>query len=165
MNSYCKTWFGVLISLIVAGCSTSDSSSATHSATNPFQYPNEANSGMGSKDAALRAEIAGRKQETSEKSNALFVLEGTTIAPRVIFSPVPEYPPALVKTPVEATVFVRLIVTEQGKVAEVGIDHSSDARFDECALAAVKRWLFQPGLVKGKAVNMRVIVPVIFKGF
>lgn len=57
---------------------------------------------------------------------------------------------------------VLFLVDENGRVESPVVQSSSDAVFDAPALAAVKRWRFEPGKRNGQAVRFRMKVTVTF---
>lgn len=54
------------------------------------------------------------------------------------------------------------IVDEKGNVTDASISKSTNAALDQPALAAIKAWSFQPAKKDGKAVKVKVTVPVRF---
>jgi len=82
--------------------------------------------------------------------------------PRVVRQDPPVYPEALVASGIRGEVLVGFIVDRNGDVADPYVITSSNSAFDRPAVAAVLRWRFEPGRVKGRSVNTRMQVPVIF---
>lgn len=72
----------------------------------------------------------------------------------------PEYPPEARNAKLEGEVTVDFVVDENGRVGDVFVHKSSDPRFDESALNAVRRWTFSPAMESGQAAAsaMRVVV-------
>lgn len=54
------------------------------------------------------------------------------------------------------------IVDEKGNVTDASISKSTNSALDQPALAAIKSWSFQPAKKDGKAVKVKVTVPVRF---
>jgi TonB family protein len=80
--------------------------------------------------------------------------------PKIRFAP--QYPKELKRDRVTGSVTVVFIVNEDGKVANVGIESTTNHGFNESALAAVRRWEFVPGYVGGEPVKTRVRLPLSF---
>lgn len=81
--------------------------------------------------------------------------------PRAIEMPAGEVPPALLAA-LPASVQVVLVVDARGAVTDARVDRSTDGRFDALALDLVQRWRFEPGRVDGRAVPVRLRVPLHF---
>jgi periplasmic protein TonB len=77
----------------------------------------------------------------------------------------PEYPPSVRRAGGEGTVYVQVLVLETGRVGDARIQTSSGhPKLDEAVVAEAKRsWRFTPGTEDGKAVQMWVTVPIVFK--
>lgn len=77
----------------------------------------------------------------------------------------PEYPPSERRAGHEGTVYVQVLVLENGRVGDARIQTSSGfPRLDEAVVAEAKRsWRFTPGTEDGKPVQMWVTVPIVFK--
>ncbi len=77
----------------------------------------------------------------------------------------PEYPPSEKRAEHAGTVYLQLLILENGRVGEARIQTSSGfPKLDEAAVAEAKRnWRFTPGTEDGKAVQMWVTVPLVFK--
>jgi TonB family protein len=75
----------------------------------------------------------------------------------------PVYPPALQAARVEGKVKVRFIVEANGAVTGVRAVSATDPRFETAAVAAVRRWKFDPALDGGRAIASCLEVPVLFR--
>jgi periplasmic protein TonB len=86
-------------------------------------------------------------------------------APRYRLPPTPPaYPPRAVEFGLTGTVLVRARVTPDGSTEETRLWRSSGhALLDAAALAAVRRWAFEPASVEGRRVEAWVEVPVHFR--
>lgn len=79
-------------------------------------------------------------------------------------NPAPVYPPLSRRMGEQGKVLLRVQVDAEGTPQEVALYRSCGvARLDEAALAAVRRWQFQPARQAGQAVAASVIVPIDFK--
>jgi protein TonB len=86
------------------------------------------------------------------------------VKPTVKTQAPPAYPDALREKGVEATVVLRVLVTETGQVSDVKVLRpASEPAFNEAALAAVRRWTFSPCMKKGQAVACWYAVGVPFQ--
>ncbi len=75
-----------------------------------------------------------------------------------------KYPKQARKLGIEGRVFVQFIVTKEGNVEQVEILKGIGAGCDQEAARVVKtahQW--NPGLQRGKAVNVRMVLPITFK--
>ena len=116
-------------------------------------------------DPALHPALSGGlAMPPSIGGGAGFRLDEVDEVPRVVRSVQPEYPFAAKKKHIEGQVVVRMLVTSQGKPEHLSI-HSSEPPgvFDQSALAAAKRWRFQPGRYAGQDVDTWVLLPFNFE--
>jgi TonB family protein len=86
-------------------------------------------------------------------------------APRYRSPPAPPvYPPRAVEFGLTGTVLVRARVLPNGSTEETRLWRSSGhALLDAAAIAAVRRWAFEPASVEGRRVEAWVEVPVHFR--
>ncbi len=74
--------------------------------------------------------------------------------PTPLVNPPPRYPPSARANSVEGQVVVRLLVGVGGGVEAAEVERATPAGvFDTAALAAVRRWRFQPATYEGKPVR------------
>jgi protein TonB len=79
-------------------------------------------------------------------------------------NPPPPYPKVAKRRGYEGTVILDVLVDRSGRVKELHISKSSGHRvLDRAALNSVNGWLFEPGMVGDKEVDMWVRVPVRFE--
>ena len=99
---------------------------------------------------------------------ALSVAEITDVSPKSDEAPVPvrttppEYPAELRQAEVQGLVTIVSVVDESGNVLACEISKSTNEGFNEVALAAVRKWKFKPAKLGGKAVKVKVTIPVRF---
>jgi protein TonB len=74
-----------------------------------------------------------------------------------------QYPPIARKANVEGRVTIQFVVDEQGNVTNAEVLRGIGAGCDEEALRAVMASKFEPGKQRGKAVKVRMSLPVTFK--
>lgn len=86
-------------------------------------------------------------------------------APRYRSPPAPPvYPPRAVELGLTGTVLVRVRLTPDGATEETRLWRTSGhALLDAAALAAVRRWAFEPASIDGRRVEAWVEVPVHFR--
>jgi TonB family protein len=73
----------------------------------------------------------------------------------------PIYPPEALAQGVRGIVILDLVVDAQGKVESASVVRSVPG-LDEAAITAARQWEYEPVKVDGKAVRVRVTVPVVF---
>ena len=73
------------------------------------------------------------------------------------------YPEIAKRAGIEGKVYVLAFIDENGDVKNVKIIKGIGAGCDEAALDAVKQTKFIPGGQRGKAVKVRVSIPISFK--
>ena len=79
-------------------------------------------------------------------------------------NPRPEYPKVAKKRGYEGAVLLEVLVNRVGKVEDVRIAESSGHQIlDNSAARSVKTWVFEPGSIGGRKVDMWVRVPVRYE--
>lgn len=82
--------------------------------------------------------------------------------PSVVFQKSPDYPVEMRNKKVEGLVTIRFIVDAAGKVDRPIVKSSSHSAFESPALAAIKKWKFEPGLRAGQRVASKMEVTIRF---
>jgi TonB family protein len=59
---------------------------------------------------------------------------------------------------------VRLVIDETGAIIEASVAEASHPALGESALAAAKKWRFEPGLIRGRPAVRTVSIPFMFRG-
>jgi protein TonB len=80
----------------------------------------------------------------------------------VVYQPTPEIPPEVRQKKIKGAVHIVFIVDRNGRVANPVVQKSSNPTLDQPALAAVKRWRFEPGKRAGQPVPFKMRVPISF---
>jgi len=93
--------------------------------------------------------------------DAIFSVADLDQKPRVVYQPSPILD-RKVRKKAPGTVYVIFVVNQNGKVEKPVVQKSTDSAFDRPALAAVKKWKFEPGKRNGQAVQFRMRVPITF---
>ena len=75
----------------------------------------------------------------------------------------PEYSQAARAAQVSGMVVLQLVVTAEGKPAQIKLIKSAGYGLDEQSVKAVKQWTFIPGIRHGKPTPMYATVEVTFK--
>jgi serine/threonine-protein kinase len=83
--------------------------------------------------------------------------------PRLLSRPSPKYPPIAAQLRLEATVKVRVLVNEQGRVDEAEVVGAPTRYFDQEALKAARGTRFAPATQGGQPIKMWVELPIKFK--
>lgn len=84
-------------------------------------------------------------------------------SPRTRFQSTPPYPYDAKRDGRSGEVVVEFVVDESGRVSDAHVVSSSDRVFEDSALRAVSKWLFEPGRKNGQIVRFRMAVPIVFK--
>jgi protein TonB len=95
--------------------------------------------------------------------DALFALSDLDQQPRVTYQPMPVLSKQMRKK-APGTVKLIFIVDSRGQVVNPRVQSSSDPIFEKAALAALKKWRFEPGKRGGRAVSSRMRIPITFPG-
>jgi TonB family protein len=83
--------------------------------------------------------------------------------PHRVYAPDPEYDDKARKKKIQGTVFLALIVTKEGRTADLEITKTLTPGLDQQAIKAVSQWRFDPVIQDGKICPMRIAVEVSFK--
>jgi TonB family protein len=87
---------------------------------------------------------------------------GTDVpAPKRTKLVLPEYPPEAAAKGIRGIVILELVIDPTGHVASAEVTRSVPG-LDEAALAAVRKWEYEPTKVDGKLVSVRLTVPITF---
>lgn len=74
----------------------------------------------------------------------------------------PDYPPDLRREGVSGLVMVRCTIDEQGNVTEPTVEKTTNETFSQPAVLALKKWKFKPAKQDGKAIAIKVSIPIKF---
>ena len=116
--------------------------------------------------------FAQNKNEVNDKENNIYsvvdkkpYLEGFKRDAEKYFKQYLRYPSDAFIAAKEGIVYVSFVVTDTGSVGDVFISQTSDDLFNHEAIRLVKHssghW--NPGIVDGRAVNTRMVIPVKFE--
>jgi TonB family protein len=85
------------------------------------------------------------------------------VPPRVLKSVPPTYPASHFEHGEHPTVVLKVTVLADGALADVAVEHSAGADFDQAAIAAVRQWTFEPARRDGMPLASRVGIAVHFE--
>jgi TonB family protein len=103
------------------------------------------------------APAAGNPGERDE--NGVYRVGGPIAPPSRL--DVAKYPPEAVAAGIQGNVQAEIVVNEAGLVSDAKIVRSIPL-LDEAALQAVQNWRFEPAMVDGRSVPVRMVVTVNF---
>lgn len=83
--------------------------------------------------------------------------------PKPIDRPLPEYPKEMRYLGLRGEVLVNFIIDREGFVQRASVARTLNPGFNEAALAAVRKWRFEPARVKGRAVAVSMQQPITFE--
>ncbi|MEN6312055.1 MAG: energy transducer TonB [Acidobacteriota bacterium] len=109
-----------------------------------------------------RAPAGAQDKEKSSIQGDAVKAVGDVKPPSLIHSVEPEYPEEAAKAGVEGTVIIEARADEKGNVDAVRILRSVPA-LDDAAVAAVKKWKYEPMTINGKPVKVLFTVTVKFR--
>lgn len=102
--------------------------------------------------------------EFEDKGSNPFEIEILEIYPEMIHRHVPEYPRLLKEAGIEGVVWIRVRLSEQGKVLKAIVHKSSGTDgLDEAAIEAAYKNVFKPGIQNGRPVKCWVSYKVVFE--
>lgn len=121
--------------------------------------------------SALAFKVGGEQTDNSANSPGIDQWHSTVAkvgkngvsAPRAISDPEPKYPKSARHTKKSGSVVLWCVIGEDGGVQEIKVSKSLGADFDESALAAVRKWRFEPAQKDGKPIAVQINVQVDFR--
>jgi TonB family protein len=73
------------------------------------------------------------------------------------------YPEKAKQNGTEGKVFLQVYIDETGKVVKTTVMKSAGGLLDSAAVTAIRKTSFTPGVVDGKHVKVKVVIPIVFK--
>ncbi len=73
------------------------------------------------------------------------------------------YPEKAKQNGTEGKVFLQVYIDETGRVVKTSIIKSAGDILDDAAVSALRKTRFTPGIVEGKPVKVKLVIPVVFK--
>jgi periplasmic protein TonB len=83
-------------------------------------------------------------------------------APTLVHKVEPVYPAVMMRTRMPATVVVRCVIDRNGQVRDAEIISAALPPFNDAVLAAVTKWRFRPGTLRGRPVDTYLNLTVNF---
>ncbi|MEO6569866.1 MAG: TonB family protein [Opitutaceae bacterium] len=74
----------------------------------------------------------------------------------------PVFPVAMRNAGISGEALVEIIIDTEGKVNGAAVVGSTHRDFEEPALEAVRQWAYDPGWKRGRVVNTRMQIPIVF---
>ena len=102
------------------------------------------------------------EEEIAEFKKGAVVIEGEIAPPKRIKFVEPVYPEQARRAKVEGIVILGVRTDQMGRVKDAKIYRSKDPLLNEAAVTAVKQWIFEPYLLKGKPMDVVFSVTVNF---
>ena len=105
------------------------------------------------------------QKQPAVREGDLVELGGDVIPPQEIYNPKPAYPPLAERQRVTGTVFLEVLVDENGSVQEVKVLRGvkPDFGLDAAAAGAVRSWRYKPATKGGVRVKVRFTQPIVFR--
>src|SRR6185369_4062002 len=88
---------------------------------------------------------------------------GGVSAPRILFSPDPDYSEEARKAKYQGTVVLWVVVGPDGRPRDIRVQRSLGLGLDEKAMEAVRQWKFEPARKDGQPVAVQINVEVNFR--
>lgn len=116
-------------------------------------------------DVPVEFSVAASPPVTLHVLGDVYAIEDLEERPHLNSGPPLRYPAALLLSHVSGRVVVEAVIDTTGRVQEGGVRvvESSDVRFNQAAKDYVQAARFTPGRVAGRAVRVRLEIPVEFK--
>jgi TonB family protein len=109
-------------------------------------------------------QLRAQDSSTEKTSNGELYTPGHGVKPpRRISGSEPEYDDKSRKAKTSGTVVLALIVTKDGRAADVKVVKSLTPRLDEQAIKAVSTWRFEPATKDGEPVAVHISVETTFR--
>lgn len=86
---------------------------------------------------------------------------GQVKEPRLIFAPPPIYPQNALEVNVQGDVVIQAVIDKKGSVADAHVV-SGPTMLRQAALAALRRWKYQPSTLDGQPVSVQMLVTIRF---
>jgi protein TonB len=105
------------------------------------------------------------EEQPAVREGDLVELGGDVIPPQPIYNPKPSYPPLAARQRVTGTVFLEVLVDENGSVQDVKVLRGvkPDLGLDAAAAAVVRSWRYKPATKGGVRVKVRATQRIAFR--
>ncbi|MBK1880310.1 M56 family metallopeptidase [Pelagicoccus mobilis] len=113
--------------------------------------------------ALTSSSLTASESRTASTEDKIYSMSDLDVHPRAIEMVTPEYPKALHDQKITGRVVVEWILNEEGKVLSPKVIKSTHDEFKQPSLDAVTATQWAPGEIAGKAVNVRIRMPIKFQ--
>jgi protein TonB len=105
------------------------------------------------------------QEQPPVREGDLVELGGDVIPPQPIYNPKPSYPPLAARQRIGGTVFLEVLVDENGSVQDVKVLRGvkPDLGLDAAAAGAVRSWRYKPATKGGVRVKVRFTEAILFR--
>ena len=86
----------------------------------------------------------------------------TIVPPKLVHFVEAEFPPSEAAAGKGATVLLQIAISATGAVADVKVMETAGAAFDTAAVAAARQFVFEPALVDGKPIPVKITYKYVF---
>ena len=107
--------------------------------------------------------VDGEEEEFEHEVFLIVEREPTIVGGQAAIRDVLKYPELAMKAGIEGRVYLQFIIDRRGNVKDPVVLRGIGGGCDEAAIEAVKKLKFTPGMQRGKPVNVRFNMPIIFK--
>jgi protein TonB len=116
----------------------------------------------GGDGAGFALDLGKYVRSMGAKTDGIFSMAELDQKPQATYQPAPTYPPELQRQRIGGTVTILFVVGAAGTVEDAKVESSPHPTLEREALAAVRKWRFDPGRRGGKPVPFRMRVPITF---
>ena len=83
--------------------------------------------------------------------------------PTPIVTTIPQYPSLPLRAGLEGNVFLKVLITKEGRVKKAILLKTDSELFTQSAIDAAMKWVFTPAIMNGKPVPVWVAIPFRFR--
>jgi protein TonB len=107
--------------------------------------------------------VRGVTPEPPLQPDTVLPVDRVSRAPVALYRPVPEYPELARRARVEGVVVLEAVIDRLGNVVDVEIVRDLRLGCGEAAREAVRSWRYEPAMLNGRPVSVRMTVTVRFE--
>ncbi len=156
----------LLISVLVTGCMSDPKT------TDPREYATTANRNILT-PTVVKGPVNSQERNLFDKIDLLFSSSsgyrsykeniGKLVSlPKLLHVENPVYPPGALVQRVQANLTLAALIDTDGKVKDVKVLSTSDARFNNAAIESVSKWKFSGGTTEGEPDLFVMVIPIKF---
>jgi len=83
--------------------------------------------------------------------------------PVPVLTTIPQYPDLPLRTGIEGIVYLKMLITKEGRVKRAILIKTDSELFTQSAIDAAMKWVFTPAIMNGKPVPVWVSIPFKFR--